>query len=1547
MVDFSRWSKNGQKFIQFLFILLVAIPIANPLLFQPEDKFFVEKHFNTTILRNPEGGLIPQTEEMRSVAKSSRISKELGNDPTDSAASDRGLLSHSIGTRLGIGTGSHSVIDSYTRVNLSELNTMNSIKDGYTSQRNATFSIDPLVASSQEAVFFQIQEVIAQEDWRAMENNISSADSLSSTSFVEAGQKFEIKEDYANITEVSVFLKYVDAIGLDGNIPHGNVSIHDDNSGEPGKQLGTMTLEEGFGSLDIGPAIPAAWISYRFSVPINLTKGSYWLVLNDTGIPAEGSWEWYAQEDTSLGNAGDIVLKTSHVDTWSLNPFPYDGHDIISAVRILPTDGNWNNLTYTSPSDIKMNYTTTEGGYTLSSFSFEANNTLSHEFNTTTSVSFSLLNTVNYAYSGNPINGTSTYRAENGSLVLWNITFSTIQISTSDAIKNRTITIDGIPVDWNGSRIYWNNSDVPEYPDLINDFNVTWDGDPAHKYTHGNTTMVVNVSTLTDNVTWHVWFEAPNYLLNFTLGRGTTPFIIPYEANATDLLNLTFYTRYTGNLSYWIDFPNGSSIARVDINGINTEFWEEWDIIQTLDPTINVNGTYWLQAFWSKDNSTKVGTFVRYLDLFVNTSLSPLNDTEILIGQSLNLAVNYRSTHNGTDIKGALIWANASWPTGARQNVTMNQLGDGSYNASFSTTGQPAGYIGTVTVNTRVGWFVNRTQIFFVKFVENSSLFVDRQNLVLEWRENATLRIDYLNSTNGVIFDGIVKIAGNVVSFDTGAFFYSLNTTDFGGIGSYMDIPIVATHSQYLSRQINISLTITSGETSIEGKYKGQPQTNNTLISEDIIFAANAQDTFMINFRYHSTFPIDLTLNTTPVVNYSAIQGVSLKSELNLTWTIIINPDSIGTYSINVSFSLANYNRSLFNFKINVIKAPTEVVSNIAFPRIVYFTDNFVFYLQFQSTAYNEPIPLVTPTIDDESKITFLNNDTEKYWFRFNTTQLSLGLHSLQISFSSPNYESSEIGVEFEVIEMSTLELSSDSVHLPDNGTVLIEDLFPISIDNYLTYQGENIGHLDEVNIWLNGTPVSKADFEEVHLLQTPFSLAFSTSGWQHGFYNLTFQLVTWGYQTRYFTSNITLRGRPIEMELVILPGTTISQGENLTFIIELSYHLAPQGGGSSVQLAPLGAINVTFYIMIENENGSQSIFECLRQTNSQGEASYIIPGSQTLAAYRFSKITIQTGMGLSSLPYSYTMSPEKLESYNFLPAQVDITGVIIFVLIIVVLVLVSAFAAGGAARTVHRKREKRAQVVQKHDVAIERSFEDIKSIKAIVGRVESGLPFYYENTTADIRTDPHALSGMSAAISSFMQDVSGGMSSRFEDGEMAEQIEIMSRHGLHLLMWNGEFITMMIISDIELPDYFRSRLAGLGNELEFTFKEELKEFYSTEQIPSSSVRKIVHRYIPLHYFSAFILNEGVITLRGIKFSKEEKKMISLIKGILFEKNGMQFLFSEQIISHLSNHFKRSKCINFLDKAIEQNLLIEFDPEDILHAKEGQSEESIPLGQNL
>jgi len=247
-----------------------------------------------------------------------------------------------------------------------------------------------------------------------------------------------------------------------------------------------------------------------------------------------------------------------------------------------------------------------------------------------------------------------------------------------------------------------------------------------------------------------------------------------------------------------------------------------------------------------------------------------------------------------------------------------------------------------------------------------------------------------------------------------------------------------------------------------------------------------------------------------------------------------------------------------------------------------------------------------------------------------------------------------------------------------------------------------------------------------------------------------------------------------------------------------------------------------------------------------------------------------------------------------------------------------------------NRKRKQRSELIQRKRRKIEQSFEDIKSIRLLIARHESGLQFYSEKTIAELHTDTDALSGMSAALSSFMEEVSEGMRSRTDEQKEKEKIEVMSREGLHMLIWHGKFSSFIIISEVRLPDYFNDRLAKLGREVENKYSDNLQDFYSADQIPNSQIKKMVRKHIPLHYFSAFILNEGVLTLENIKLSGKEKKMLKVIKEILFQKEGIQFFFSEQIISHLSKHYNRSEAIKFLDRAIDINLLIEASQEDII-----------------
>jgi len=664
--------------ITILFLFLSALHIG---LFLPITDL---RQLNDSSIGSEEIRFVPIT---KLVKGSNYPSSSLSENFNDNNLKTMEPPSFVIGNQVGNGGGIYQIHDSLIKINSSSLEIQNTLTDGNPNEHNTTLTIDNSLENFlKNSADFQIQNVTATEDWRQIESNITDADLRYSTTYIEIAQKFEIKEEYANITTVEVYLTYYDRFKEDKKTPNGTLSIFDDDSGGPNTLLGTTSLEEGFYSVDLGPLDPA-WVTYTFPQPINVTKGSYWLVLNDTGDQTFGYWEWFTQDDATNGDAGVTAMKLDHGDSWAVGePFPYG--DITSAIRVLPTDASWNGLVYSSPKEISMTYNTSDEDYELSSFKFEVNDTFpTHDFYTNTSVSFTLHYIANYTFSS-PIPTYVKYQAQNGSDSFWNLSFSTIQVDTVDKIRNRTITISGIQTDWNGSKIYWNNSSIPEYATLIDNPNVTWDGDPTHRYTYGNTTMVINVSTLSSNVTWLVCFNTTNYISNFNLERNSVPLSLPLRVNVTDTLDLIYTVgEPDGNASYWIEYnPAGRQItANTSISYSDNIVKYIWDINSTLDQTTNINGTYELQVFWISMDKIKVGTYIRTVDLIINTTFNVQAETEVIIDELYTVTAFYKSIHNQTDVKNAKIWCDASWSSA----IDMNQIPmDYSYNASFITSGQ-------------------------------------------------------------------------------------------------------------------------------------------------------------------------------------------------------------------------------------------------------------------------------------------------------------------------------------------------------------------------------------------------------------------------------------------------------------------------------------------------------------------------------------------------------------------------------------------------------------------------------------------------------------------------------------------------------------------------------------------------------------------------------------------------------------------------------------------------------------------------------------------
>ena len=101
-------------------------------------------------------------------------------------------------------------------------------------------------------------------------------------------------------------------------------------------------------------------------------------------------------------------------------------------------------------------------------------------------------------------------------------------------------------------------------------------------------------------------------------------------------------------------------------------------------------------------------------------------------------------------------------------------------------------------------------------------------------------------------------------------------------------------------------------------------------------------------------------------------------------------------------------------------------------PTEVFYSNSVVFSAFFINTDWNENITISESgsiEIENNTQLEFLNRTGEYYWFRFNAKQLTLGSHTIQITFLCPNFESCTESIVFTIIEMPTLKISDSNVY--------------------------------------------------------------------------------------------------------------------------------------------------------------------------------------------------------------------------------------------------------------------------------------------------------------------------------------------------------------------------------------------------------------------------------------------------------------------------------------------------------------------------------------
>ncbi|MFX0183730.1 MAG: hypothetical protein ACFE95_11660 [Candidatus Hodarchaeota archaeon] len=239
-------------------------------------------------------------------------------------------------------------------------------------------------------------------------------------------------------------------------------------------------------------------------------------------------------------------------------------------------------------------------------------------------------------------------------------------------------------------------------------------------------------------------------------------------------------------------------------------------------------------------------------------------------------------------------------------------------------------------------------------------------------------------------------------------------------VGSYAT-NITFEHPYFESGFIIVSFEVLARLTDISGQYDSQPLVNDTTAVTKY-YANSSADSVTINLAYYDVLTTNNLDTITPTIE-ALILITGTTKEGDLSWTLTFDPNQTGAFLINITFSLSNYEDTLFIVHLTINKAQTTIYNSLPPTPTVYYDESLDFFLLYNNTNYNENITGLTEgdgiTLNN-TNINFLNRTGNYYWFRLSPTPLVVGSYATNITFEYPYFESSFIIVSFEVLARLT-----------------------------------------------------------------------------------------------------------------------------------------------------------------------------------------------------------------------------------------------------------------------------------------------------------------------------------------------------------------------------------------------------------------------------------------------------------------------------------------------------------------------------------------------
>ncbi len=206
---------------------------------------------------------------------------------------------------------------------------------------------------------------------------------------------------------------------------------------------------------------------------------------------------------------------------------------------------------------------------------------------------------------------------------------------------------------------------------------------------------------------------------------------------------------------------------------------------------------------------------------------------------------------------------------------------------------------------------------------------------------------------------------------------------------------------------------------------------------------------------------------------------------------------------------------------------------------------------------------------------------------------------------------------------------------------------------------------------------------------------------------------------------------------------------------------------------------------------------------------------------------------------------------------------IIIFSIIPLVLVF--------AVTRVRRRRQRKVAVKKQIEIEIAQRFNDVLSIRSIICRNESGMPFYTENFLTESQ-DLDLTAGLTSAVSSLVTEVS---QRAMKKGEF----NLLEREGFSIMSRHGEYSTISLISEGRLSSFMKNKLSELHNTIESRFSQQELEDPSMGDYPEE-IRGMVYKHLNVGLLSKLAVNFIRFKEQEEYFNEKERRQLDLIKEL-------------------------------------------------------------------